>query len=201
MKLFLQHFLQYTPEYSDTNTITYGFIYNKIPIFWRSVVVLFLLGQFYCHFYSEKVLDLWPLSKFIFEIVASDTTYLIKRKMKGIRYISTVLHYSSCMKRQSKMAASHAAILHSELFTCFFFLFSWLDVAWINLNKSKLVINWYNFPSVLQKVSFKIAAGLPVHHTMKTSRVVHLMPLSYQTFVLELLTLFCCYFFVQGCFR
>lgn len=92
--------------------------------------------------------------------------------------------------------------LHSELFKCFFFLFSWLDGAWINSNKSKRVINWYNFPSVLQKVSFKIVLSLPVHHTMKTSRVVHLMPLSYQTSVLGLLALQCysCYFFVQGCF-
>lgn len=57
MKLFLQHLFQYTSEYLDTNAVTYGFIYKKILIFLRSVVVLFLLGQFYCLFYSEKVLD------------------------------------------------------------------------------------------------------------------------------------------------
>lgn len=33
MKIFLQHLLQYTAEYSDTNTLTYGFTYNEITIF------------------------------------------------------------------------------------------------------------------------------------------------------------------------
>lgn len=61
--------------------------------------------------------------------------YFIKRKMKGIRYISTVLHYSSCMKRQSKMAALHAATALWIIQMLFLSLF----IVWWCLNQLKQI--------------------------------------------------------------
>lgn len=158
-------------------------------------------GHFYCLFYSEKALDLWLLSQF-FQIVDSGPTYFIKRKMKGIRYISTVLHYSSCMKRQSKMAASHAAIALWIIQMLFLSLF----IVWWCLNQLKQIKvgnKLIEFPISLAENLIQIAAGLPVHHTMKTSRVMGLMPVSHHTFVLGLPALqgWSCYFIVQGCCR
>lgn len=90
--------------------------------------------HFYCLFHNGKALDLWFLSQFS-QIVHSDPPYFIKRKMKGIRYISTVLHYSSCMKRQSKMAALHAAICTLNYSNAFFSLF----IVWWCLNQLKQI--------------------------------------------------------------
>lgn len=112
---------------SDTNTVNYSFIYKKSQFFNDLLWCHFWGGHFYCVFYSEKALDLWFLSQFS-QIVDSDPIYFIKRKMKGIRYISIVLHYSSCMKRQSKMAALHAAICTLNYSNAFSFSFHSLMV-------------------------------------------------------------------------